>query len=40
MDETEAKPEDARLSRTIREYLWFAIALLCIMALLALQTYS
>lgn len=40
MDETEAKPDDARLSRPVREYLWFAIALLCIMAFLALQTYS
>jgi hypothetical protein len=39
MDETEAKPEDAEPDRANREYLWFAIALLCIIALLVLQSH-
>ncbi len=40
MDETEAKPEENESRRAGHEYLWFAIALLCIIALLVLQSHS
>jgi hypothetical protein len=39
MDETEAKPDDAEPAAN-REYVWFAIALLCMIGLLVLQTQS
>jgi hypothetical protein len=37
MDETEAKREDAELSHSNREYVWFAIALLFMMILILAQ---
>jgi hypothetical protein len=40
MDEIEAKPDEVERSRTSRDYLWFAVALLCIMALLVAQTHG
>lgn len=38
MDEVEPKPEEADLTRAAREYVWFAIALLCIMALVVIKS--
>lgn len=31
MDETEAEPANADLTRAVREYVWFAIAFICVM---------
>ena len=37
MDEAELKLQEADSTRVTREYAWFAIALLCIMAIVAIQ---
>jgi hypothetical protein len=40
MDEPELKPEEANLTRARREYVWFAIILLCITTLAAIKSHS
>jgi hypothetical protein len=40
MDEAELKPEEADLTRAAREYVWFAIALLCIMSLVVFKSHT
>jgi len=37
MDETELKPQEADFTRAAREYAWFAVTLLCIMAIVAIK---
>jgi len=37
MDEAEPNLQEADFKRTTREYAWFAIALLCIMAIVAVK---
>jgi hypothetical protein len=38
MEDAELTPHDADLRRGAREYLWFAIAVLCVMVLAVLKT--
>jgi hypothetical protein len=40
MDEAELKPEEADFRRAGREYLWFAILLLCITPLAVIKSLS
>jgi hypothetical protein len=37
VDEAEPKLQEANFTRAAREYAWFAIALLCIMAIVAVK---
>jgi hypothetical protein len=40
MDEAGLKPEEADLTRATREYVWFAITLACIMALVVIKSHT
>jgi hypothetical protein len=40
MDEVEPKSEEADLTRAAREYVWFAVALLCIIALVVVKSHT
>jgi hypothetical protein len=40
MDEAELKPEEADLARARRDYVWFAIILLCITQLTVIRSHS
>jgi hypothetical protein len=40
MDEVEPKAQEADLTRGVREYVWFAIALLCIVALVVIKSHT
>jgi hypothetical protein len=40
MDEVEPKAREADLTRGAREYVWFAIALLCVMTLVVIKSHA